>query len=155
MPADAPRPLVAEQVWRARDASVRPGGGRGTGLGGLPGPALDRSEFLIACAITAGMLVVGLLGHLRHHDRWLIGVLRLGYLAVAALLRHAERRVGQRLPSPRYTRGLAGRFGTRRQLIVGLAAMAATCSSRSRSSASPTTRRARCAPPCCRSWWRP
>ena len=127
MPADAPRPLVAEQVWRPAMLPFALAAVAGLASVALPGPALDRSEFLIACAITAGMLVVGLLGHLRHHDRWLIGVLPLGYLAVAALLRHASAGSSSGfLPLVLIPAVWLGVFGTRRQLIVGLVVMAAT-----------------------------
>ena len=99
VPADAPRPLVAEQVWRPAMLPFALAAVAGLASVALPGPALDRSEFLIACAITAGMLVVGLLVHLRHRDRWLIGILPLGYLVVAALLRHASAGSVEWLPS--------------------------------------------------------
>ena len=91
----------------------------------LPGPELDESLVAVACAIAAGMLVVGVALYAGHRERWLIGVLPLAYLLVVALLRHA---------SGGTSTGLAvlallpvvwlGVFGTRRQLIVGLVALA-------------------------------
>ena len=90
----------------------------------LPGPELDQSLVAVACAVAAGMVVVGLALYAGHQERWLIGVLPLAYLVVVALLRHA---------SGGTSTGLAvlallpvvwlGAFGTRRQLIVGLVAM--------------------------------
>ena len=47
----------------------------------LPGPELDQSLVVIACAIAAGMLVVGLALYARHQERWLIGILPLAYLS--------------------------------------------------------------------------
>jgi two-component system, sensor histidine kinase and response regulator len=91
----------------------------------LPGPEMDQGLFAIACAIVAGMLVIGLVLRFCHRERWLIGILPLGYLVVVVLLRHA---------SAGASSGFAvlvllpvvwlGVFGTRRQLIVGLVAMA-------------------------------
>src|SRR6476660_3853612 len=90
----------------------------------LPGPELDQSLVAVACAVAAGMVVVGLALYAGHQERWLIGVLPLAYLVVVALLRHA---------SGGSSTGLAvlallpvvwlGAFGTRRQLIIGLVAM--------------------------------
>ncbi|HEX5900233.1 MAG TPA: PAS domain S-box protein [Solirubrobacteraceae bacterium] len=99
----------------------------GLGSVALPGPDLDPALFGIACAITAGMLVVGLLGYVRHQERWLIGVLPLGYLVVAALLRHASAGSASGfLPLVLIPVVWLGVFGTRRQLNVGLVVLAAT-----------------------------
>ena len=91
----------------------------------LPGPKLDHSLVAVACAIAAGMLVVGFALYAGHRERLLIGILPLAYLLVVALLRHAS--AG---PSSGFTVLVLlpvvwlGAFGTRRQLIVGLVAMA-------------------------------
>ena len=111
VPADAPRPLVAEQVWRPAMLPFALAAVAGLASVALPGPALDRSEFLIACAITAGMLVVGLAGAPAPPrplaDRRPAARLPGGRRAAAP----RQRRVGQRLPSPRaHTGGLAGRL---------------------------------------------
>ena len=91
----------------------------------LPGPELDGSLVAVACAIAAGMLVVGVALYGGRREGWLIGGLPLAYLLVVALLRHAGGGTST---------GLAvlallpvvwlGAFGTRRQLIVGLVALA-------------------------------
>jgi two-component system sensor histidine kinase/response regulator len=91
----------------------------------LPGPKLDDSLVAVACAIAAGMLVVGLALYAGHRERWLIGILPLAYLLVVALLRHASggTSTGFAVLAPLPVVWL-GVFGTRRQLIVGLVALA-------------------------------
>jgi two-component system sensor histidine kinase/response regulator len=91
----------------------------------LPGPERDQGLFRIACAVAGGLLVIGVLLLATHRERWLIGVLPLGYLVVVVLLRHASAGAASGftvlvlLPVV-----WLGVFGTRRQLIVGLVAMA-------------------------------
>jgi two-component system sensor histidine kinase/response regulator len=93
----------------------------------LPGPPMDHTLFGIACGVTAGTLVIGLVLLGRHQERWLIGILPVGYLVVAALLRHASAGSASGfLPLVLVPVVWLGVFGTRRQLIVGLVALAVT-----------------------------
>jgi two-component system sensor histidine kinase/response regulator len=91
----------------------------------LPGPRLDHTLLGIACAIMALILVAGLGLARRREASWLIGFLPLGYIAVAALLRHANEGPASGLtPLVLLPIVWLGVFGSRRQLIVGLVAMA-------------------------------
>jgi PAS domain S-box-containing protein len=91
----------------------------------LPGPSVDRGLLAVACAVAAAMLVAGPVLVAGHRERWLIGILPLAYLVVVALLRHASggTATGFAVLALLPTVWL-GVFGTRRQLIVGLVALA-------------------------------
>jgi PAS domain S-box-containing protein len=92
----------------------------------LPGPAMDDTLFLVACGITAIMLLLGVLLVLRSRERWLVLLLALGYLVVVALLRHASEGANSGFfPLLFLPIVWLAVFGTRRELIVGLVATAA------------------------------
>jgi len=127
MSADAAHPPVAGSLWRPAMLPFALAAIAGLASVALPGPPMDPTLFAVSCAITAGMLVMGLFLLARHHERWLIGILPLGYLVVAALLRHASAGSASGfLPLVLVPIVWLGVFGTRRQLIVGLAALAVT-----------------------------
>ena len=74
----------------------------------LPGPALDRAVPHRLRASRPACSSSACWRHLRHRERWLIGVLPLGYLVVAALLRHASAGSASGFLSLVLSRGLAG-----------------------------------------------
>ncbi len=91
----------------------------------LPGPPMDATLFAVASAITAVMLGFGVLSVLRHRERWMIVILPFGYLVVAALLRHAsEGSASGFLPLVLLPIVWLAVFGSRREMIAGLVAMA-------------------------------
>ena len=91
----------------------------------LPGPPMDATLFAVASAITAVMLGFGVLAVLRHRERWMIVILPFGYLVVAALLRHAsEGSASGFLPLVLLPIVWLAVFGSRREMIAGLVAMA-------------------------------
>ena len=90
----------------------------------LPGPETDWPLFAIACALTAAIALVGFLAAHRRRGRPLILILPLAYFAVVAILRHSGTTGGSGfVPLIMLPIVWLALFGSRRQLLIGLAAM--------------------------------
>jgi PAS domain S-box-containing protein len=99
----------------------------GLAAAALPGPRMDWGLFAIAAALT---LVIGVVAwSLRRlpSAALLVGLLPLAYFVVVALLRHASHEGTSGFnPLAMLPVVWLALFGTRRQLVIGLAALAAT-----------------------------
>jgi two-component system, sensor histidine kinase and response regulator len=90
----------------------------------LPGPETDWTLFAIACALTAVIAGVGFSAAHRRRGRPLILLLPLAYFGVVAILRHSGTTGGSGfVPLIMLPIVWLALFGTRRQLVIGLAAM--------------------------------
>ena len=91
----------------------------------LPGPDVDWTLYALAAALTLAITVVGFVAARKQRGRALIVVLPLAYFGVVALLRHSGENPGF-APLILLPVVWLALFGTRREMIVGLAIMAIT-----------------------------
>ncbi|MEA2177623.1 MAG: two-component system, sensor histidine kinase and response regulator, partial [Solirubrobacteraceae bacterium] len=93
----------------------------------LPGPDMDWRLFAVACALTLAIGGAALLLQRLPNGGVLVGVLPIAYFVVVALLRHASPDgVSGFNPLAMLPVVWLALFGTRRQFVVGLVALAAT-----------------------------
>jgi PAS domain S-box-containing protein len=93
----------------------------------LPGPATDWTLFALAAAGTVAIAVTGLVAARIERGRFLVLALPLAYFVVVAVLRHSGTTGGSGfVPLVMLPIVWLALFGTRGQLLVGLAAMAIT-----------------------------
>jgi two-component system, sensor histidine kinase and response regulator len=90
----------------------------------LPGPETDWTLFAIAAVATAAIAAAGFLAAHRRRGRALVLLLPLAYFAVVAVLRHSGTTGGSGfVPLIMLPIVWLALFGTRRELLIGLAAM--------------------------------
>jgi two-component system, sensor histidine kinase and response regulator len=93
----------------------------------LPGPGTDWTLFAVACGLTVAIVLAGLAAAHRRRGRPLILLLPLLYFLVVAILRHSGTTGGSGfVPLIMLPIVWLALFGTRRQLVIGLVAMALT-----------------------------
>jgi PAS domain S-box-containing protein len=92
----------------------------------LPGPPTDWGLYAAAAALTVAIAVAGFAAARRGGTRWMILGGPLAYLVVVVLLRHSgTTSAGGYVPLMLLPIVFLALFGTRRELLIGLAAMTA------------------------------
>src|SRR4051812_29120435 len=93
----------------------------------LPGPEIDGDLYALACGITLVLIAAGVWLARGDGPRWLVLAIPLGFFVMLAVLRHSQQVAnGGYQPLVVLPVVWLALFGDRRQLLIGLAALALT-----------------------------